>query len=1219
MQKSGNCKHTEQASLQAAGESTARSAGFRFFVDRGGTFTDIIGIGPDHRIYVHKLLSQNPNSLTDPTKAGIDAILAWAGEDKQTEEIRVGTTVATNALLTRSGAKLVLLTNKGLKDALSIGYQARDDIFALEIKKAMPLYFEVLEIDCRMNADGQVSKAVDEAEVLQLLRQLKEREPDAVLAIVFMHSYLNGEEEDKVARLAAGLGFTNLSLSHLVSPLIKYVPRGDTTCVDAYLNPPLKAYTERLAGQLEGKPLAFMKSDGGLATMEEFSGKDALLSGPAGGVVGAVNFASTRGEKQVIAFDMGGTSTDVSYFQGEFERQYETIIASVRVRSPMMAVHTVAAGGGSILAFDGARLTVGPESAGSFPGPSSYGHGGPLTITDANLILGRISVAHFPRTFGENQDAALDTVTPRKLFLEMGKQVAAKTGLNSYLQPEVLAYGFLTVAIEKMCRAIARVSTEKGHDVSQATLVAFGGAGGQHACLMAERLGIKKIIVSPLAGVLSAYGIGTTAHSASASCSWRRPLSTLYNQDFKARFEKLQEAAQNKLKKKVAAADRLVFLRYQGSDCSTAVKLEGESSVEQVRRVFEEKHEKTFGFCLPKVEIIIEDLAVELKEENRPLDTGTLTFISYEDTQAPSQKLYAGGRFHDVTPLTVKDLYPGLTIVGPALLAGATATTIIEPGWQALVEPDGGLTITREEGGRLAQDSASHSQADPVLLELFNNIFMAIAEEMGTTLQHVSHSVNIKERLDFSCAVFDGQGRLIANAPHMPVHLGSMGEAVVALMKARTPHLKEGQVYVSNNPYNGGTHLPDITAISPIFAGESSPLFFVASRGHHADIGGATPGSMPPLSTTIEEEGALIDNTLIMEENVLLEDEVRRAFLDNSYPARNIEQTMSDLKAQIAANMKGIQALKKLIEERGLETVQQYMQHIRANAAFAIREILQELEEGAGTATMDDGSTIAVQIKIDKAAKQAVIDFTGTSPQTSNNFNTPRAVVRAAVLYVFRTLIKHEIPLNDGCSEPLKIIIPEGSLLSPRYPGAVVAGNVETSQILVDLLYQALGRLANSQGTMNNLTFGNNRYQYYETICGGSGAGPGFAGCTAVQTHMTNSRLTDPEILETRYPVILEEFAVRKGSGGVGRFPGGDGVCRTLRFRESMEVSILSGRRQTRPAGLKGGGCALSGRTTWIKTSGESELLSSTDHVFVQAGDCIRIETPGGGGFGTPE
>ncbi len=1219
MEKSGKSNSLEQAFSEPAAESFTE-AGFRFFVDRGGTFTDIIGVGPDQHVYVHKLLSQNPNSLTDPTRAGIEAILTYAGAAAhgRSDEVRVGTTVATNALLTRSGAKLVLLTNKGLKDALSIGYQARDDIFALEIRKATPLYYEVMEIDCRMTADGQVSKPVDEEEVLNLLRQLKERAPDAVLAVVFMHSYLNGEQEDEVARLATSLGFTNLSLSHKVSPLIKYVPRGDTTCVDAYLNPPLKAYTERLAAQLEGS-LSFMKSDGGLTTMDEFSGKDALLSGPAGGVVGAVKFATARGEEQLIAFDMGGTSTDVSYFAGEFEKQYETIIASVRVRSPMMAVHTVAAGGGSILAFDGARLTAGPESAGSYPGPSSYGHGGPLTITDANLILGRISVAHFPKTFGKKQDAALDTVTPRKLFQEMGELVAAKTGLKKYLQPEVLAYGFLTVAVEKMCRAIARVSTEQGHDVSQATLVAFGGAGGQHACLIAERLGIKKIIVSPLAGVLSAYGIGVTAHSASASCSWRQTLATLPSPSLQTRFEKLRESAQRKLKTKVGAADRLVFLRYQGSDCSTAVKLDESPSIEQVRKTFEEKHEKIFGFHLPAAEIVIEDLAVELKEESRPLDTGALTFISYDDVPAACQKLYAGGRFHDVTPLTVRDLHAGLTITGPALLAGATATTVIEPGWRALVEADGGLTLIREEEGRSAADPASHSQADPVLLELFNNIFMAIAEEMGTTLQHVSHSVNIKERLDFSCAIFDGEGRLIANAPHMPVHLGSMGEAVVALMKARAEDLQEGQVYVSNNPYNGGTHLPDITAISPLFAGESKPLFFVASRGHHADIGGITPGSMPPLSTTIEEEGALLDNLLIMQDRVLLEDSVRRAFLDNRYPARNIEQTMSDLKAQIAANLKGIQALKKLMRERGLQTVQVYMQHIRANAALAIREILQELEEGAGVATMDDGSTIAVQIKIDKTNKQAVIDFTGTSPQTMNNFNTPRSVVRAAVLYVFRTLIKHDIPLNDGCSEPLKIIIPEGSLLSPSYPRAVVAGNVETSQIIVDLLYQCLGRLANSQGTMNNLTFGNERYQYYETICGGSGAGPGFAGSSAVQTHMTNSRLTDPEILETRYPVMLEEFSIRTGSGGAGLFPGGDGACRTLRFLENMEVSILSGRRRTRPEGLMGGGGALSGRTTWIKAGGESSLLSSTDHVLVQAGDCIRIETPGGGGYGARE
>ena len=1252
----------------------------RFFIDRGGTFTDVIGEAENGDLYVHKVLSQKNDAHTDFSAAAQDSLradldpsvraieeilerLKDEGKSEVASEIRIGTTVATNALLTRSGERVLLVTNKGLGDALRIGYQNRPDIFALKIEKPKPLYEDVIELSCRHSVDGEELNPFNEDEAREKLLAAREKGFTAV-AILFMHGYRFQEHENACAKLSKELGFTQISPSHLVSPMIKFVSRGDTTLVDAYLSPPLRNYTEKLCRQLNShkeSALSFMKSDGGLAAREHFTGKDALLSGPAGGVVGAVSLAQKHHKTRVVGFDMGGTSTDVSYFGGEYERQFETMIDGVRVRTPMLAVHTVAAGGGSILDFQAGRLTVGPESAGARPGPACYGAGGPLTVTDANLILGRISENHFPKVFGKSGKEPIDKKAAITLFQAMAQRIALATGDNRFNNIEYLAAGFLNLAVEKMARAIAKISTEKGHDVKSATLVAFGGAGGQHACLIAERLSIKEVLVSPLAGVLSAYGIAKTERSKTATMSVRRPLDQIaesLGKEERTVFDQLRARCLEGLNKDDKKREYLtLFLRYEGSDSSLPVLLQDESEpLASIRGKFEASHERLFGFVLPTEALVIEEAGVEIKELGKSApQNATITFIDSRTDLQPlninaesAMTLYAAGKFHNIVPLGRSALSPGKTILGPALIADATATTIVEPGWQAEVLDDGSLLLKvietkKTEGSESTESESDYANACPMELELFNNIFMSIAEEMGVTLQNVSHSVNIKERLDFSCAIFDEAGRLIANAPHMPVHLGSMGESVVSLLQATNggKELKPGQVYASNNPYNGGTHLPDITVISPLFyksdlaseypgenpgetqgenPGERSdaerPQFFLASRGHHADIGGITPGSMPPLSKTIEEEGILLDNFLLVEGKEFREAAVREALSRPPYPARNPARNISDLKAQVAANQKGILSLTALIEKEGLNKVKAYMGHVRANAAQAIREVLSELSDGAASCKMDDGSEVVVKITIDKDKQEAQIDFSGTTKATENNFNAPRAVVRAAVLYVFRTLCKRNIPLNDGCMTPLSIYIDPGSLLSPEPPRAVVAGNVETSQIIVDTLYLALGKLAASQGTMNNLTFGDALHQYYETIAGGSGAGENFDGASAVQTHMTNSRLTDPEILESRFPVRLREFKIREGSGGMGRFKGGDGVRRAITFIRPMSCAILSTRRLNCPPGLFGAQSAKAGANTLERADGKVVELSATDLYQAQAGDTIIIETPGGGGYG---
>ncbi|MBP6745643.1 hydantoinase B/oxoprolinase family protein [bacterium] len=1319
---------------------------FEFFIDRGGTFTDIVAKGPDGKIYVYKILSELPNQTQDSAVLGIAAIIRQASRDQQVSpsqlvslaeqtwpnqqpladrllqasttdmsigQVRIGTTVATNALLERKGEPLLLVTNQGMKDAFKIGYQNRADIFALEIIKPSPIFAQVIEVPGRFSADGKEIQCFDFEQTKTLLQGARDSGFKSI-AIVFMHSYKYTQHEDKCAAIAKELGFESISKSSEINPLIKFVSRGDTTLVDGYLTPALKSYTDKLYNELlslnlqysQGQlanlehsqetfaetknadtdnsdadnaesalknchpimQIKFMKSDGGLTTKDFFRGRDALISGPAGGVVGAKKAAEAHGISNIIGFDMGGTSTDVCYFQGVYERLFETIIDGIRVRAPMLAVHTVAAGGGSILSFDGARFLVGPQSAGAQPGPACYGHGGPATVTDANLVLGRISPAHFPQTFGIDHQQPLDLVAASNRIDALHEQI--DHGQAEYKSIEEIAWGYLIVAIEKMAQAISKVSTQKGHDVSEATVVAFGGAGGQHACLIAERLGIKQVLISPLAGVLSAYGIGSTTTTATVEQSVRKELTEALLDELQIGMKKLCQVATQKLQAQQEAAsvhlEQQLFLRYPDSD--TTLPIELNYNLKEATTNFHDRHKKLFGFAFESSCPILEEIRVTAQSEPATLKLNAIQNVTAAklscdkaSTTEPGQSsytsaekvtehlLYSQGQWH-ATKVHVRELLAtGATIEGPAIIAEYTATTIIEPGWSAEVLHDGTLLLRRKpreqnsqiassktvlakpeilletknlaEAEKLEEEEEDAEKADPVRLELFSNMFMSIAEEMGITLQQVSHSVNIKERLDFSCALFDNEGRLIANAPHIPVHLGSMGDSVVSLINSRDGDLTKrpitaDDVYVLNNPFNGGTHLPDITAISPVFDDQQKRLFFVASRGHHADIGGITPGSMPPMSTNIEEEGVLLDNFLIVEAGEFNEGPFIELLKSTPYPPRNIRQNINDIKAQIAANNKGIAALQELVHKYGRQTVASYMKHVRANAALAIRNLLLELEDGQATSTMDDGSIIKVSIRINKRSRTAVIDFSGTSAQTQNNLNTPLAVSRAAVLYVFRTLTRADIPLNDGCMEPLELIIPSGSMLNPHEPAAVVAGNVETSQIIVDTLYRALNIMAASQGTMNNFTFGDDEKQYYETICGGSGAGRSFAGTDAIQTHMTNSRLTDPEILESRFPVLLEEFSIRKNSGGTGEFKGGDGTVRRLRFLKTMSASILSNRRKIKPPGLNGGNDGACGANRLVRASGAIEELDSTATVQVDCGDAIEIETPGGGGYG---
>ena len=1185
------------------------SAGWQVWIDRGGTFTDVVARAPDGVLHTAKLLSEDSARYDD---AAVEGVRRIAG-DARAEIVKMGTTVATNALLERKGAPTVLVINEGFADVLRIGTQNRPDLFKLAIDLPEPLYARAVEVPGRLDAQGNELTALDEVAARAGLSQAYEAGFRAA-AIVLMHGYRNPAHEMRLAAIAREIGFTQISASHEVSPLMKLVPRGDTTVVDAYLSPILRRYVERVAeGLSDQTKLMFMQSNGGLTDAVLFRGKDAILSGPAGGVVGAVETARAAGFERIIGFDMGGTSTDVSHYAGTFERAFDTHIAGVRVTAPILRIHTVAAGGGSVLHFDGQRFRVGPDSAGADPGPACYGKGGPLTVTDANVLLGRIQPKFFPKVFGANAEAPLDASIVRAKFADLAAEIGRAT--------KDVAEGFLTVAVENMAAAVKRVSVQRGYDVSTYTLVCFGGAGGQHACRIADALGMDTIFIHVLAGVLSAYGMGLAPVRAHREAAVAKPLSAETLTDLAKIICSLDAACRAELTAQGIADDaieiaRTLQVRYAGTDTTIEVAT---GTAEGIAAAFAAAHAERFGFVDATRGLEIEAVLVDATGASEPIEQAEedgLTTIVVPQPEAIVKAWFAGAEL-DARLYRRESLTPGSRIAGPAIIAEATATTILEPGWEAHVGAQRHLTLTR-----LTPRPKRHAigiDADPVMLEVFNNLFMSVAEQMGAVLANTASSVNIKERLDFSCALFDAEGGLIANAPHLPVHLGSMGESVRAVLRARGNTLRAGQVFALNAPYNGGTHLPDITVITPVFdEGGRELLFFVGSRGHHADVGGITPGSMPPFSKSVAEEGVLIDDFLLVEGGRLREAELRALLATGPYPARNPDRNIADFRAQIAANARGLSELRRLVVAYGLDVVQAYMKHVKANAAEAVRRVLDRLPDGTFVNEMDFGGRIAVAIRVDRTARRATIDFTGTSAQATGNFNAPLAVTRAAVLYVFRCLVGDDIPLNDGCLEPLHLIVPEGSLLNPRYPAAVVAGNVETSQAVTAALLAACGAAAASQGTMNNFTFGNAIHQYYETICGGAGAGPGFAGASAVHTHMTNTRLTDPEVLEWRYPVLLESFRVRRGTGGAGRWAGGDGAVRRLRFLEPMSAAILSQSRLIAPFGLAGGGAGHPGRTWVARADGRNDVLAPADETKVAAGDAIVIETPGGGGYGVP-
>ncbi|KYF67013.1 hydantoinase B/oxoprolinase family protein [Sorangium cellulosum] len=1211
---------------------TSTSRAWQFWIDRGGTFTDVVARRPDGSLTTAKLLSDNPEQYADAAVEGIRRLLGLAPGDvispAQVECVKMGTTVATNALLERKGDRTVLVTTRGFRDALRIGYQNRPRLFDRHIVLHDLLYERVIEARERVGARGEVVEPLDGAALRSALEEAFTGGIRAC-AVVFLHGYRYAAHEREAAAIARAVGFTQVSASHEVSPLMRLVSRGDTTVVDAYLSPILRRYVEQVARQMPGVPLYFMQSSGGLTRADRFQGKDAILSGPAGGIVGMVRTALAGGFEKVIGFDMGGTSTDVSHYAGELERAFETQVAGVRMRAPMMSIHTVAAGGGSLLTFDGARLRVGPESAGANPGPACYRRGGALAITDANVMLGKIQPELFPRVFGPGADEPLDSEVVARRFQALADEVRRETGRP--ITPEELAEGFLQIAVANMANAVKKISVARGYDVTRYTLQCFGGAGGQHACAVADALGMRRVFVHPLAGVLSAYGMGLSDQNAMREAAVERRLDDAGLAAATEALDRIGAEAEAELVGQGFAPGgvrtlRRVHVRYDGTDTALVVP---HGSAEAIRAAFEAAYSARFAFLMPDKALILESVSVEAigpgeAAEERP--AGARPHRPEADARA---RVFCEGAFRDAALHRRERLERGAVIDGPAIVAEANATTVIEPGWQAEITALDHLVLTRV--APRPERRAVGTEVDPVMLEVFNNLFMNIAEQMGLRLQNTAHSVNIKERLDFSCALFDAEGNLIANAPHMPVHLGSMGESIRTVI-ARNPGMKPGDVHVLNDPYHGGTHLPDVTVVTPVWdeAG-ARVLFHVASRGHHADIGGITPGSMPPFSRTIAEEGVMLDNVKLVEGGRLREAEILALLGGGPYPARSPQQNLADLRAQIAANEKGAQELRAMVAQFGLATVQAYMKHVQDNAEESVRLAIARLDpalvrDGRFTVPLDNGSKIEVAVRIDSEARSAVVDFTGTSAQVDDNFNAPRAVTMAAVLYVFRTLVDDDIPLNAGCLKPIEVIVPEGSMLNPRPPAAVVAGNVEVSTCVTNALYGALGVLASSQPTMNNFTFGNERLQYYETISGGSGGGieigaggaRGFPGTSVVQTHMTNSRLTDPEVLEHRFPVRLERYEIREGSGGPGRFPGGNGGTRAVRFLEPMTASILSNGRSTAAFGLAGGGAGEPGRNVVERADGSIEVLSHIGSVEMGKDDVFVIETPGGGGYGAP-
>jgi 5-oxoprolinase (ATP-hydrolysing) len=1235
-----------------------------FWIDRGGTFTDIIGRRPDGTLVAHKLLSDNPEAYRDAAVQGIRDLLGLrAGEPiplHRIGTIKMGTTVATNALLERKGERTLLLITKGFRDALRIGYQARPKIFARRIVKPEMLYERVVEVDERVRADGTVESKPHLTRVRAALAAAWEDGIRAV-AIVFMHAYRYPEHERQVAALAREMGFPQVSVSHEVSPVIKLVSRGDTTVVDAYLSPIIRRYVESILAELQdgavdgshrsgraGKkaiPLMFMMSSGGLTAAELFQGKDAILSGPAGGVVGMAETGREAGFNRIIGFDMGGTSTDVSHFDGEYERTFETEVAGVRMRAPMMLIHTVAAGGGSILHYDGARFRVGPDSAGANPGPRCYRRGGPLALTDANVMVGKLIPDFFPKIFGPTHDQPLDVEAVREGFAVLAREVGDER------TAEEVADGFIKIAIENMANAIKKISVQRGYDVTRYTLNCFGGASGQHACLVADALGMTRVLIHPLSSLLSAYGMGLADIRATRQQAVEEPFGKAALATIAEVGGRLAEDARNELIGQGVGASQTVVhvrahIRYAGTDTPLVVPAftlqpttqskgrpqDGQEGVKAtlgdeagtapdlvaMKSAFETAHKARFGFIDETKELVVEAVSVEAVGGGARFTEPVLP-LSDRPLSEPLRRtrFFSTGAWQDAAVYTREQLAPGHRVAGPAIIIEPHQTVVVENGWRAEVTAKNHLLLERVIP--LRRERAIGTEADPVMLEVFNNLFMSIAEQMGVVLQNTAYSVNIKERLDFSCAVFDADGSLVANAPHMPVHLGSMDRAVESIIRENAGRIAPGDVYAINAPYNGGTHLPDITVCTPVFdAAGHEILFWVASRGHHADIGGISPGSMSPLATTIEEEGVYIDNFKLVDRGRFREKELYELLTGARYPARNPLQNVNDIKAQIAANEKGVRELRKMVAEFTLPVVKAYMQHVQDNAAESVRRVIDRIHDCEFAYEMDQGTWIKVRITVDKTKREATVDFNGTSPQQPTNFNAPEPVTRAAVLYVFRVMVDDDIPLNAGCLRPIRIIIPKRSMLSPEYPAAVVAGNVETSQAITNCLFGALGALAAAQGTMNNLNFGNDRYQYYETICSGSPAGPGFHGTDAVHTHMTNTRLTDPEVLEFRYPVVLEDFHIRPGSGGRGKWNAGDGVRRTIRFLEKMECTILSGHRRVRPFGLCGGEPGQLGENWVRRKDGRMERLQGCDATVIDVGEAIIIQPPTAGGYGDP-
>ena len=1205
---------------QAKAQLKTQSNAWDFWIDRGGTFTDVVGRRPDGTLAAHKLLSENPEAYRDAAVQGIRDLLGLAKGEPipagRVGAVKMGTTVATNALLERKGDRTLLLTTKGFRDALRIGYQARPNIFAKHIIKPEMLFERVAEVHERVRADGIVERDLNLAPVrAELARALADG--IKAVAIVFMHAYRYSKHEKRVAALAREMKFSQVSVSHEISPLIKLVGRGDTTVVDAYLSPILRRYVATVESELDarraGARLMFMMSSGGLTAAELFQGKDAILSGPAGGVVGMAETGREAGFTRLIGFDMGGTSTDVSHFDGEYERAFETEVAGVRMRAPMMLIHTVAAGGGSILHFDGARFRVGPDSAGANPGPKCYRRGGPLAVTDANVMVGKLIPDFFPKIFGPSQNQPLDDNAVRESFAALAKE----TGKS----PEETADGFIKIAVENMANAIKKISVQRGYDATRYALNCFGGAGGQHACLVADALGMTKVLIHPFSSLLSAYGMGladirATRQLAIEEDFGARSLASLKREGTRLGKDAKAEVAGQGVPAASIKVHVRAHIRYAGTDTALVVDA---GTLAKMKSAFEKAHKARFGFIDRSKQLVIEAVSVEavgggakFRERAGRTSRGKLP------SPARRTQFFSGGKWRKAAVYTRDQIKPGAKVQGPAIVIEPHQTVVVEDGWRAAITAKNHLLLERTV--KLKRQSAIGTRADPIMLEVFNNLFMSIAEQMGVSLQNTAYSVNIKERLDFSCAIFAADASLVANAPHMPVHLGSMDRAVETIIRENKGNIRLGDVYLINAPYNGGTHIPDLTVCTPVFdKAKRKILFWVASRGHHADIGGIAPGSMSPVATSIEEEGIYIDNFKLVDRGKFREAALYDLLTKSQYPARNPLQNVNDLKAQIAANEKGVQELHKMVALFGLNVVHAYMGHVQDNADESVRRVIEALHDSEFSYKADQGNVIKVKITVDKKKREATVDFTGTSPQQGTNFNAPEPVTRAAVLYVFRIMVDSDIPMNAGCLRPINIIIPDQSMLKPHYPAAVVAGNVEVSQMVTDTLFGALGAMAGAQGTMNNVNFGNAMYQYYETICSGSPAGPGFPGTDAVHTHMTNTRLTDPEILEFRYPVLLEDFHIRKGSGGKGKWSAGDGIRRTIRFLEKMEYTILSGHRRIRPFGLAGGEDGQIGENYVRRKDGTMERLKGADATVVDAGEAIIVQTPTAGGYGKVE